>query len=41
MNSTEKKTNISALKDKLARAQSLVLADFRGLSVESYTKLRR
>ena len=41
MNTTEKKNNISTLKDKLARAQSLVLADFRGLSVESDTKLRR
>ena len=41
MNTTEKKENISTLKDKLARAQSLILADFRGLSVESDTKLRR
>ena len=41
MNTTEKKTNISTLKDKLTRAQSLVLADFRGLSVQSDTKLRR
>jgi len=41
VNTTEKKSNISTLKDKLARAQSLILADFRGLSVESDTKLRR
>src|ERR1700690_2269800 len=31
VNTTEKKTNISTLRDKLARAQSLILADFRGL----------
>ena len=41
MNTTEKKTTISTLRDKLVRAQSLVLANFRGLSVESDTKLRR
>jgi large subunit ribosomal protein L10 len=41
VNTTEKNSNINALKDKLARAQSVVLADFRGLSVESDTKLRR
>jgi len=39
VNTTEKKENISTLKDKLARAQSLVLANFRGLSVESDTKV--
>jgi large subunit ribosomal protein L10 len=31
---------IGTLKEKLAKAQSLVLADFRGLTVESDTKLR-
>ena len=41
MNTSEKNTNIDMLKQKLGRAQSLVLADFRGLSVESDTKLRR
>lgn len=41
MNSTEKNANISALKEKLVRAQSLVVADFRGLTVDSDTKLRQ
>lgn len=41
MNRVEKDAGIATLKDKLARAQSLVLADFRGLSVEADTKLRR
>ena len=41
MNTSEKNTTIGMLKEKLGRAQSLVLADFRGLSVESDTKLRR
>lgn len=31
---------IGTLKDKLVKAQSLILADFRGLTVESDTKLR-
>ncbi len=41
MNATEKNANIDSLKSRLASAQSLVLADFRGLTVESDTKLRR
>lgn len=41
MNATEKNTNIEALKSRLASAQSLVLADFRGLTVDSDNKLRR
>ena len=41
MNSTEKNANIDSLKTRLASAQSLVLADFRGLTVESDNKLRR
>lgn len=40
MNRTEKASNIETLKEKLAKAQSLVLTDFRGLSVEADTKLR-
>lgn len=40
MNRTDKATNISTLKDKLAKAQSLVLVDFRGLTVEADTKMR-
>lgn len=40
MNRTEKNSEIDALKDKLAKAQSLILTDFRGLSVEADTKLR-
>lgn len=40
MNRTDKDTTIETLKGKLARAQSLVLADFRGLTVEADTKLR-
>ena len=41
MNATEKNANIASLKTRLAEAQSLVLADFRGLTVESDNKLRR
>ena len=41
MNATEKNANIDSLKTRLASAQSLVLADFRGLTVESDNKLRR
>ena len=41
MNSTEKNASIDSLKTRLASAQSLVLADFRGLTVESDNKLRR
>jgi len=41
VNATEKNANIDSLKSRLASAQSLVLADFRGLTVESDTKLRR
>jgi large subunit ribosomal protein L10 len=37
----EKDNTVSMLKDKLARAQSLVLVDFRGLPVDADTKLRR
>jgi large subunit ribosomal protein L10 len=36
----EKATTVNTLKDKLVRAQSLVLVDFRGLTVVSDTKLR-
>ena len=41
MNATEKNANIDILKTRLASAQSLILADFRGLTVESDNKLRR
>ena len=41
MNATEKNANIETLKTRLASAQSLILADFRGLTVESDNKLRR
>jgi large subunit ribosomal protein L10 len=41
VNATEKNANIDALRARLANAQSLVLADFRGLTVESDNKLRR
>jgi len=41
VNSTEKNANIDSLKTRLASAQSLILADFRGLTVESDNKLRR
>jgi large subunit ribosomal protein L10 len=40
VNRTEKADNITSLKEKLAKAQSLVLTDFRGLTVEADTKLR-
>ena len=40
MNRTDKADNISTLKAKLAKAQSLVLTNFRGLTVEADTKLR-
>jgi large subunit ribosomal protein L10 len=32
---------VAALKDKMARAASVVLADFKGLTVEAVTNLRR
>jgi large subunit ribosomal protein L10 len=38
---TVKETNIGMLKEKLAKAQSLVLVDFRGLTVEADSKMRR
>ncbi len=41
MNATEKNTSIDSLKTRLASAQSLILTDFRGLTVESDNKLRR
>jgi len=41
VNATDKNANIDSLKTRLANAQSLVLADFRGLTVESDNKLRR
>ena len=41
MNSAEKNSTIESLKTKLATAQSVVIADFRGLTVESDNKLRR
>jgi large subunit ribosomal protein L10 len=41
VNSTEKNASIDLLKTRLASAQSLILADFRGLPVESDNKLRR
>ena len=41
MNTAEKNANIETLKTRLATAQSLIVADFRGLTVESDTKLRR
>jgi large subunit ribosomal protein L10 len=37
---SEKQNQISSLREKLAKAQSLVLTDFRGLTVEADTKLR-
>jgi large subunit ribosomal protein L10 len=40
VNRVDKQSNIESLKDKLARAKSLVLTDFRGLTVEADTKLR-
>jgi large subunit ribosomal protein L10 len=41
MEKVVKEENISALKANLAKATSLVLADFRGISVKSDTGLRR
>jgi large subunit ribosomal protein L10 len=41
VNATEKNASIDLLKTRLASAQSIVLADFRGLTVESDNKLRR
>lgn len=41
MERTDKDSNIGMLKEKLAKAQSLVLVDFRGLTVEADTKMRR
>jgi large subunit ribosomal protein L10 len=36
----QKVAAVNTLKDKLAKAQSLILVDFRGLTVEADTKLR-
>jgi large subunit ribosomal protein L10 len=36
----EKDSLVSTLKDKLAKAQSLVIVDFRGLPVDADTKMR-
>jgi large subunit ribosomal protein L10 len=41
MERTEKETAIGTLKSELAKAASLVLADFRGLTVKADTSLRR
>ncbi|MDZ4695473.1 MAG: 50S ribosomal protein L10 [Deltaproteobacteria bacterium] len=40
MERTQKAENIESLKGSLARAQSLVLTDFRGLTVDKDTELR-
>lgn len=41
MERTQKDTAVGVLKSELARAASLVLADFRGLTVKADTSLRR
>ena len=41
MERSVKETNIAALKSDLAKASSLVLADFRGINVKNDTALRR
>ena len=41
MEKAVKEENISALKEALAKATSLVLADFRGINVKNDTALRR
>ena len=41
MNAADKNANIDSFKTRLASAQSLIHADFRGLTVESDNKLRR
>lgn len=41
MERVEKNENVNSLKADLAKAQSLVLADFRGLPVKADTSLRR
>lgn len=41
MNKEEKATEVADLQQALARAQSLVLADFRGLTVQQTNELRR
>ncbi len=38
---SEKSTVVESLREKLARAQSLVVADYRGLSVGQATEIRR
>lgn len=40
MQREEKRSNVDLIRDRLARAQSLVLVDFRGLPVEADTKMR-
>ncbi len=41
MEKAQKETHIAQLKLDVARAQSLIIADFRGLTVEADTALRR
>lgn len=41
MDRVEKESQVSTLKGDIARAQSLVLTDFRGLTVEADTAMRR
>jgi ribosomal protein L10 len=41
MEKAVKEENITSLKADLAKATSLVLADFRGISVKADTSLRR
>ena len=40
MERVEKQNLVDSLKERLAKAQSLVLVDFRGLTVEADTKMR-
>jgi large subunit ribosomal protein L10 len=41
MDRETKRANVSELKDQLGKAQSVVLANFRGLTVENVNNLRR
>ncbi|MCG5055487.1 MAG: 50S ribosomal protein L10 [Myxococcales bacterium] len=40
MDRTQKSESLASLKEKLAKAQSLVIADFRGLTVDKDTAMR-
>ena len=41
MKRTEKEAQVQMIKEKLSEAQAVILADYRGLTVEEMTELRK